>query len=266
MIKLNSIVTGTALSKEYDKYATTILASSLESIPRTKKGERQKYQVVAKLPTIEQYAKMRDARHSLLVEDLAGEVSELESLRDELQEWYDNLPESLRGGSKGDELQEAINGLDSASSPPELPECLSQVRVVFHPGLDVSSRSERCAEAIAMITLAIEAGREFAEALPVGDENKEAITQWADVSHAPPPSLAFATLNSPLSSFGNNVSRKLARMRDCCLLSSTWMCVASAKAVNFFTSSTGGTTSIGISSASIGSMLMVVPFENPLIQ
>jgi uncharacterized protein (DUF1697 family) len=43
-----------------------------------------------------------------LVEDAKSEV---ESLRDELQEWFDNLPESFQQGQKGEDLEEAISGL-----------------------------------------------------------------------------------------------------------------------------------------------------------
>lgn len=45
-----------------------------------------------------------------------GDVSqaqlEFESLRDELQEWYDNLPETFQGGDKGSQLEEAISSLE----------------------------------------------------------------------------------------------------------------------------------------------------------
>jgi hypothetical protein len=37
-------------------------------------------------------------------------------LRDELQNWLDNLPENLQQGSKADELQSAISELDAAIS------------------------------------------------------------------------------------------------------------------------------------------------------
>lgn len=51
---------------------------------------------------------------------MIGEArSELESLRDELQEWYDNLPENFQNGSKGEELQEAIDALDNLVSEAE---------------------------------------------------------------------------------------------------------------------------------------------------
>ena len=41
---------------------------------------------------------------------------EMEILRDELQEWHDNLPENLQQGSKADEIQEAIDGLETCVS------------------------------------------------------------------------------------------------------------------------------------------------------
>lgn len=40
--------------------------------------------------------------------------SELENLRDEEQEYYDNMPESLQGGEKGDAAQEAVIQIDEA--------------------------------------------------------------------------------------------------------------------------------------------------------
>lgn len=45
-----------------------------------------------------------------LVEDAK---SEAEELRDELQNWLDGLPENLQGGGKADELQPAIDELET---------------------------------------------------------------------------------------------------------------------------------------------------------
>ena len=42
--------------------------------------------------------------------------SELEGLRDELTDWYDNLPDNFRDGDKGAQLEEAISQLDDACS------------------------------------------------------------------------------------------------------------------------------------------------------
>lgn len=43
-------------------------------------------------------------------------LSTSEELRDELQNWFDNLPEQFQEGSKGDELQEAIDALEEGIS------------------------------------------------------------------------------------------------------------------------------------------------------
>ena len=49
-----------------------------------------------------------------LAEQLDSVKTQLEDLRDEEQEYFDNMPESLQGGEKGDAAQEAVNQLDSA--------------------------------------------------------------------------------------------------------------------------------------------------------
>lgn len=41
---------------------------------------------------------------------------EIEELASELQSWLDNMPESLQGSAKADEIQEAIGSLESAVS------------------------------------------------------------------------------------------------------------------------------------------------------
>ena len=54
--------------------------------------------------------------------------NELETLKDEEQEYYDNMPESLRGGEKGEAAQSAIDNLDSALS--ELDSAIQSVESV----------------------------------------------------------------------------------------------------------------------------------------
>jgi DNA repair ATPase RecN len=43
--------------------------------------------------------------------------SEIESIRDEEQEYLDNMPEAMQSGSKGEVAQDAINNLGSAYEP-----------------------------------------------------------------------------------------------------------------------------------------------------
>jgi hypothetical protein len=42
--------------------------------------------------------------------------SEVESLKEELESWYDNLPESFQNGEKGEALQSAVSELDDCIS------------------------------------------------------------------------------------------------------------------------------------------------------
>jgi uncharacterized coiled-coil DUF342 family protein len=51
--------------------------------------------------------------HSVSFEDFVGEAEEL---RDEEQDYLDNMPESLQGGEKGEKASEAINYLEEAHS------------------------------------------------------------------------------------------------------------------------------------------------------
>lgn len=50
--------------------------------------------------------------------DLQGKIqdiaNQLESIKDEEQEYYENMPESLQGGDKGDRAQEAVSSMEDA--------------------------------------------------------------------------------------------------------------------------------------------------------
>jgi hypothetical protein len=59
----------------------------------------------------------------LVAEDFSIDAGSIEGIRDEEQEAYDNLPESMQGGDRGDVMQnaiqyleEAINGVEEAGS------------------------------------------------------------------------------------------------------------------------------------------------------
>jgi len=55
----------------------------------------------------------RSARFEAAQSQVTDAASEIESLRDELQEWYDNLPENFQNGDKGEQLQSAIDELET---------------------------------------------------------------------------------------------------------------------------------------------------------
>lgn len=70
-------------------------------------------------------AESRSDRFSEAQGELGNAKSVAEELRDELQNWHDNMPENMQSGSKADELDEAIQELDSFISACEEAEGIS---------------------------------------------------------------------------------------------------------------------------------------------
>lgn len=60
--------------------------------------------------------KPRRAQIAKAVDLLKEAQSMLESAKDEEQGYYDNMPESIQGGARGDEAQEWIDLLDQATA------------------------------------------------------------------------------------------------------------------------------------------------------
>lgn len=58
----------------------------------------------------------RSDRWEEAVNQIGAAKDTAEQLRDELQEWLDNLPENLQQSNKADELQSAIDELEEAIS------------------------------------------------------------------------------------------------------------------------------------------------------
>lgn len=56
--------------------------------------------------------KSRAVRFAEAKENIMNYKGEIEVLRDELQNWLDNLPEGLQSSNKSDTLQEAIDNLE----------------------------------------------------------------------------------------------------------------------------------------------------------
>ena len=56
--------------------------------------------------------KSRADRFADAMGQLDNVISDVEELKSELEEWRDNMPESLQGGQKHEELEEAIGQLE----------------------------------------------------------------------------------------------------------------------------------------------------------
>ena len=60
--------------------------------------------------------KDRRARIQALINKLEDIKEDIDFIKDEEQEYYDNMPESIQAGEKGDKAQEAVDNLDYAYS------------------------------------------------------------------------------------------------------------------------------------------------------
>ena len=45
--------------------------------------------------------------------DMSEKIADVEQLKEELEEWLDNLPENLQSSNKAEMLQQAIDNLDN---------------------------------------------------------------------------------------------------------------------------------------------------------
>lgn len=106
-------------------------------------------------------AKRQPIQHSTTVSGAVSDAfSALQSLGEELREWYDNLPEGLQGGSKGDALSEAADILEGLSEP-DVPDSVAEVAVNYStlPSRR-QSRRERRDEAVQLLAHAVDALQE----------------------------------------------------------------------------------------------------------
>ena len=95
---------------------------------------------------------------------LMDAYSAVTDLRDELEEWKSNLPESKQNGQKADELEEAISHLGDCDNAPDVPESLINLKVVSSRilpskswGKSYLSRAKRLQNAINLMDSCIEA-------------------------------------------------------------------------------------------------------------
>lgn len=152
---IDEIITGTALKKRYGVHAPAVLGDRLERMPRNK-GEWEKFKVKADLPTVEEFNDLRSAKFTTDVESLIDDAfTEFEDLRDGLQEWFDSMPENLQSGQKGEDLQSAIDTLDSIERP-DVPEFIGNIATVFIPSEKITSRPDRRDNAVSELQTAVE--------------------------------------------------------------------------------------------------------------
>lgn len=106
--------------------------------------------------------KKQPARIETSVDSAVSEAfSMAEELKDELQSWYDNLPEAFQNGSKGEALQEAIGNLENAQQP-EVPNDIASHSVSYTEAPRRASRRDRLQVCIDLLEQSAEAARTLA--------------------------------------------------------------------------------------------------------
>lgn len=188
-MKNNGEISQVKLTKTYGKHAVRVLGD------RVKWARNGWFSILKSLPTEDEFKALQKAAFTKPITDVVENAkSELESLRDELQEWYDNLPESFQNGSKGDELQEAVSSLETATQDDlEVPEWLKDVKVFAVPG-DGTSRADRGSQAAYELRQAAEAldelfhdkgamDEKYDEAVSLRDELNSAADEAENVSY-----------------------------------------------------------------------------------
>lgn len=83
-------------------------------------------------------------------------LAEFETLGEEMRDWFDNMPESLQGGSKGDEVSEAADALEDLGSVDEVPEAVKALPVQYTERQAKKSRAARNDYACTLLRAAIE--------------------------------------------------------------------------------------------------------------
>lgn len=162
-VKVGDLIGSVALKNMFDAHAPSVLGDYLSRVEKHKKGSRTQYKVKLPLPSTQEYNKLREQKYTVsagsLVEDACCEI---ESLGEEMVEWYDNLPESFQSSDKGDRIQEAADNLQNADRP-DIPNILQHINLVYLPALKIQSRQDRLDEAVSMLRAAAEAVDEWVE-------------------------------------------------------------------------------------------------------
>lgn len=180
-----------ALKNRFDRMAVAVLSEYIELSDDRKRGSPRKYNILKALPSKEEYDVMRDKKYTRTIRSLIEEAfDDAEDLKNELEEWFENLPQGFQDGDKGDAINSAKDQIEYAERP-ELPEdndlefvelvTLLKAEVIFLP-LEASSRSDRLGECNRMLEVAIE---NLPKSNAATDEIKtaleSAISEWENV-------------------------------------------------------------------------------------
>lgn len=137
-----------SLTRAYDGHVWKVLKGHFEIMPRVK-GQQSKAKIAAGLPAKAEYLELKKVHFTKTIDVLVDEAyEEIEGLQEELQEAFDNTPESLQDSEVGQARSEAADQLDNiAGDSPSVPESVVSLQLVHFPALNQVSRADRAGDA-----------------------------------------------------------------------------------------------------------------------
>lgn len=136
-------VSKTKLVNAYkDPYALEVLEEMLEEIPD--KNRVQMYRTKWTLPDKEAFLLLKQKKYTVEMSSLLEEAfSEIEELGNELEAWYDNMPENTKESERAYTLEQSKDDLQNIQ-PVILPKELENTTMVYYPSLKpATSRASR---------------------------------------------------------------------------------------------------------------------------
>lgn len=156
MFQVGETVSIIRLKNAYDALVVTVLADSIEYI-YVGKGDKKKrppaqYKILKRLPTKDEYSALKVKRFTTTIDGVFEDAkNSLEELASEIREAYDQMPESLQQGSRGETIDNTASTLEGLDFD-DCPEVCSHIEIVYFPSADLSTRSKRASEYADMLT------------------------------------------------------------------------------------------------------------------
>lgn len=151
-----------SLTRAYDGHVWDVLDGYFENLPRAK-GQKGKIKILAALPEKAEYLQVKENFYRKAIDILVDEAyEEIGDLRDEMQEAFDNMPESLQDTDVGQARSEAASQLENiADELPTLPDPITSLQIIHYPSLNQSSRADRAGDAAVTLRDVSKAVRQF---------------------------------------------------------------------------------------------------------
>ena len=155
--KIGEAITSRRLKDWYGHHYKTVLSGLAIRALSAVDSREPVYEIIASvMPDSSTYATLRNIAFTKTIDDLIGDANGIiQELAEEMRSWHDNMPEGLQNGDKGQEVDQAASDLESIDEI-EVPESLTDVKLVHLPPRTGGSRGDRLAEATSMLEAVME--------------------------------------------------------------------------------------------------------------